>query len=81
MYQLEYSQFVRRKLKKLKTELTQRYEEDTSDKIMSKMVKGVKRLEAFPQSGTAVSSPYGVECDYKISVKKGEARWQMPQKY
>lgn len=64
MITLEYSQIVRRKLKKLRNELMQKYGENNSQKIMSNIVKGIKRLETFPQSGTRISSQYGVECDY-----------------
>ena len=45
MVKLEYSQIVRRKLKKFRAELTQSYGEDKSKMIMSKIVKGVRRLE------------------------------------
>ena len=61
MAKLEYSQIVRRKLKKLRSELTQRI---SSQKIMGKITKGIRRLEAFPQSGTRISSQYDVESDY-----------------
>lgn len=64
MVKLEYSQIVRRKLKRLKTELTQKYGEDKSQIIMHKITKGVRQLEAFPQLGIRVSSQYDVECDY-----------------
>lgn len=64
MVKLEYSQIVRRKLKKLRAELTKSYGEDKSKMIMSKIVKGVRRLETFPQSGVRVSSKYDVICDY-----------------
>lgn len=64
MPKLEYSQIVRRKLRELKEELTQTYGEEKSKAIMAKMVKGVRRLELFPQSGVKVSTQYHVECDY-----------------
>lgn len=64
MTKLEYSQIVRRKLKKLRSELMQTYGESNSKKIMSNIIKGVKRLEIFPQSGTRISSQYDIECDY-----------------
>lgn len=64
MFRLEYSQIVRRKLKKLNNELTENYGENHSKRIMSKITKGVRRLETFPQSGTRISSQYDIECDY-----------------
>ena len=65
MVRLEYSQIVRRKLKKLRDELTQNYGENISKKIMSNIINGVRRLETFPQSGTRISSQYDIECDYR----------------
>lgn len=64
MLKLEYSQIVRRKLKKLRNELTQNYGKDKSKEIISKITKGIRRLETFPQSGTKISSQYDIECDY-----------------
>lgn len=64
MVKLEYSQIVRKKLKKLRNELTQRYGENNSKTIMSKIAKGIRRLEIFPQSGTKISSQYDIVCDY-----------------
>ncbi|MDE7418049.1 MAG: type II toxin-antitoxin system RelE/ParE family toxin [Lachnospiraceae bacterium] len=64
MPRLEYSQIVRRKLKKLRKELTQKYGDDNSKKVMAKIAKGIRRLETFPQSGIKISSQYDIECDY-----------------
>ena len=64
MARLEYSQIVRRKLKKLRNELTQNYGADNSKKIMENITNGVRRLETFPQTGTRISSQYDIECDY-----------------
>ena len=64
MAKLEYSQIVRRKLKKLRNELTQNYGENNSKKIMSNIINGIKRLETFPQTGTRISSQYDIECNY-----------------
>lgn len=65
MVRLEYSQIVRKKLKRLHQELAQNCGENNSKKIMGKITKGVRRLEEFPQSGTKISSKYGIECDYR----------------
>lgn len=61
---LEYSQIVKRKLKKLRKELKQSYGESNSKRIMGNIVNGVRRLETFPQSGIKISSQYDIECDY-----------------
>lgn len=55
MVRLEYSQVVRKKLKNLRNKLTQNYGKDNSKKIMRNITKGIRRLEAFPQSGTRIS--------------------------
>lgn len=65
MAKLEYSQIVRKKLKKLKTELTKNYGPEKANHIIQKITKGIRRLEAFPQSGQKVSSQYDVICDYR----------------
>lgn len=64
MARLEYSQIVRRKLKKLRNELIQNYGENNSNKIMGNIADAVRRLETFPQSGIRISSQYDIECDY-----------------
>lgn len=64
MAKLEYSQIVRRKLKKLQNELMQHYGEDNSKIVMSNIMNGIRRLEIFPQSGIRVSSQYDIKCDY-----------------
>ena len=64
MAKLEYSQVVRRKLKKLRNELTQNYGEDNSKKIMRNITRGIRKLQTYPQSGTKISSQYDIECDY-----------------
>lgn len=65
MARLEYSQIVRRKLKRLRDELTQNYGENHSKKSVSNITNGVRRLETFPQSGTRISSQYDINCDYR----------------
>ncbi len=64
MIRLEYSQIVRKKVKKLRTELTQNYGENNAKKIMQNIAKGVRQLETFPQPGTRISSQYDIKCDY-----------------
>ena len=61
---LEYSQIVRRKIRKLQGELTQDYGEAHSKKIIGKITSGIRQLETFPRSGISVSSQYDIECDY-----------------
>lgn len=64
MLKIEYSQIVRRKLKTLSTDLAQEYGEEKATAIIAKIMKDVRRLEVFPDSGTKVSALYDVECDY-----------------
>lgn len=65
MVKLEYSQIVRRKLHELRNELAQSYGENISKKVLFNIAKGVRRLEAFPQSGIRISSQYDIESDYR----------------
>lgn len=65
MIRLEYSQIVRRKLKKLRNELTENYGEKCSKRILLNITQGVRRLETFPKSGTKISSQYDIESDYR----------------
>lgn len=65
MVKLEYSQIVRKKLKKLRAELTQNYNENISRKTMLKIAKGIRQLESSPQSGARISSQYDIEYDYR----------------
>lgn len=64
MAKIEYSQIVRIKLNELKERLTEDYGREKAKAIMTKMTKGVRKLEAFPQSGIKISSLYDVDCDY-----------------
>lgn len=52
------------KIEKVHNELTQKYGEANSKKIMRNITKGIRRLETFPHSGTRISSQYDIECDY-----------------
>ena len=51
MVKVEYSQIVRKKLKRLRNDLTQNYGEHTSKKVMGKMMKEVRLLD-------------DIDCDY-----------------
>ena len=64
MHKLEYSQIVRRKMKILHADLVWEYGEEKAAAIISKVMKGVRRLEIFPDVGTRVSALYDVKCDY-----------------
>ena len=68
MAKLEYSQIVRRKLKKLHSELAQNYGENSSKRIMSNITNSIRRLETFPQSGIRISSQYDIKCDYSCII-------------
>lgn len=65
MAKLEYSQIVRRKLKKLRNELTQKFGENHSERIMGSITNAIRHLETFPQSGISISSQYRIECEYR----------------
>lgn len=65
MVKLEYSQIVRRKLRKLKADLTQSYGENSAKNVICKITKQLRRLETFPLSGAEISSQYDLKCDYR----------------
>lgn len=65
MKNLEYSPEALSKLKSIKAETTGKYGADLANKIMIKMVKSIRNLQVFEESGTSISDIVGVECDYR----------------
>jgi len=64
MNKLEYSDFVKRKMIKLKKWLTEHYDLDTAKSILSEMMADADRLKEYEKSGTNISETYGIETDY-----------------
>lgn len=64
MKRIEYSQIARKKLKNLRNELTEKYGNECSEKIIGEMTKDVRLLEQFSDSGVNISQMYDVDTDY-----------------
>lgn len=67
---LEYSQIVRHKMKKLRSELTAKFGNDVSQKAIKNITIAARRLLDFEDKGIAVSTMYDVECDYRYLYVK-----------
>lgn len=65
MKKIEYSQIVRRKLNKLKTDLVQDFGAEVSRKSIKKITDAVRGLAKFEERGINVSAMYHIECDYR----------------
>lgn len=52
-------------MKELRERLTNEYGIDVSSRIIRRIVSVVRGLEVFEEKGIAVSSMYGIECDYR----------------
>ena len=61
---IEYSQIVRRKMKKLKSDLTDKYGVDFSKGIINEITKALRNLEAFSESGVNIARMYNLDTDY-----------------
>ena len=70
MKKVEYSLIVRNKLKKLRKELTQKYDEKIAEDSIKKITGSVRDLEIFELKGIAVSDMYDIECDYRYFYAK-----------
>ncbi len=64
MNDLDYSDLVKRKMKKLKKWLTERYDLDTAKRILSEMLTDADRLKEYEESGTNIAETYGIETNY-----------------
>ena len=65
MKKVEYSQIVRKKLKKLREYLTTEFNSEISKKAVKKITDVARGLGDFEEEGVLVSSIYDVESDYR----------------
>lgn len=68
MKNVVYSQIVRRKLKVLRAELTEKFGIEVSRKAIKRITSAAKRLLEHEQKGICLSAMYDVECDYRYLV-------------
>lgn len=64
MKKVEYSQLVKRKLLKLKAELTVEYGERKAKAILTAMADHVDMLSVHEESGVNISRMYDIDTDY-----------------
>lgn len=64
MKELEYSQIVRRKMKKLQERLLSEYGDAITKNVLSAIIGDADKLTLFENSGIEISKMYDVETDY-----------------
>ena len=64
MKKVEYSQIVKRKLLKLKSELSENYGEQKAKEILKAMADRVDILGVHEESGVNISRMYEIDTDY-----------------
>ena len=64
MKKVEYSQLVKRKLLKLKMELTREYGEEKAKEILTAIADNVDMLGQHEESGVSISLMYDIDTDY-----------------
>ena len=64
MKSVEYPQLVKRKLLKLKKELTREYGEEKTKKILTAMADRVDMLGQHEESGVNISRMFDIDTDY-----------------
>lgn len=65
MKKIEYSKEALNKLKEIKKEIARDYGVKVADKVIANILRNIKRLEVFENSGTLLSSKVGIDCDYR----------------
>ena len=64
MKKVEYSHIAKRKLLKLKTELTNEYGEQKAKEILTTMANRIDKLAQHEKSGICISRMYDIETGY-----------------
>jgi len=64
MNKLEYSPLVRIKLKVLKEQLIDKYDEETANKVVSGIISDAEILKQFEKSGTNIAEMYVIDTEY-----------------
>ena len=66
MKKLKYSQDAREKLKQIKQYVTQRFGDDTADRVIQEMTQSIRNLQQFENKGVSVENVLGIPCDYRM---------------
>jgi plasmid stabilization system protein ParE len=69
-YKLEYSQIVRRKLKVLKSYLSERYGEEFAKSVIKKITDRTRELQDNPEIGEDLSLKFEIETDFRVLFVK-----------
>lgn len=64
MNKLEYSPLVMIKLKILKEQLIDKYDEETANKVVSGIISDAEILKQFKKSGTNIAEMYVIDTQY-----------------
>ena len=64
-YKLEYSQIVRRKLKALKSYLTEQYGEELAKTVIKRITNRARELQKNPDLGVDLSAIYDIDTDFR----------------
>ena len=64
-YKLEYSQIVRRKLKALKSYLTEQYGEELAKTVIKRITNRARELRKNPDLGVDLSAKYDIDTDFR----------------
>ena len=65
-YKLKYSPDASDKLKDLKSQITASNGKDTANKILSKILTGIRGLQDNPETGTSVEAMLGIPSPYRF---------------
>ena len=65
-YKLEYSQIVRRKLKTLKSYLTEQYGEELAKTAIKKITNRARDLQMNPDLGVDLSAKFDIDTDFRV---------------
>ena len=64
MNKIAYSPLVKRKMKKLRAWLTERFGEETSKRVLAGIMKDTETLITYAHSGTNISELYHIDTEY-----------------
>lgn len=64
MRKIEYAPLVKKKMIALKAWLTEHYDRETAQRILTGIISDAERLEAHPKSGTNIAEMYTLDTEY-----------------
>lgn len=70
IYEVEFSQIVRQKMKILKMYLNEQFGAETAQKILKQIMESARNLAVYPQQGIRISSLFDVDTDFRCLYVK-----------